>query len=142
MIFNLDIHAEMTLRELATAIADTILHEQIAETVDNFQRGKFIPSPAYHSEDPWDAALWQMASWHLIKHQFIPVKTIITIMINHFIDDYRQLCPRAPIGDLSYLVADGEITKSYSALISEIKRVMLARYKVPESINTIEKGTS
>ena len=128
MVFKLEIHAEMMLKQLATAIADTIPHEKIIEVADNFEAGKFITSTAYRSGDSWSNVLRQMTNKHLIDHQFIPVKTIINIMVNHFIDDYRQLCPRAPIGALPYLVDDGEITKSYSMLTWEIACVLQEKH--------------
>lgn len=142
IVFQLDVHTGMTLKQLATAIADTIPNERIIEVADNFQTGKFVSSSAYYNEDPWNEAIWQMVNRHLIDHQFMPVKTIITIMVNHFIDDYRQLYPRSPIGDLSYMVDDSEITKSYPMLISEILCMLQNRYKTPESINAILKEAS
>jgi len=142
MIFKLDVHAEMTLEQLATSIADTIPNGQIIKIADNFQGGKFIPPVAYYSKDPWDAALWQMVNGHLFEHQFTPIKAILIIMGNAFVDSQMYHYPRVPIGDLSSIVGDGEITRAYAMLIGEIKRVMLDRYKTPESINIVRKEAS
>ena len=60
MVFQLDVHTGMTLKQLATAIADTIPNERIIEVADNFQTGKFVPSTAYYNENPWCEAIWQM----------------------------------------------------------------------------------
>lgn len=137
MVFKLEIHSEMTLNQIATEIADTIPRKVIIEVTDNLLAGKFIPIHASDSTDPWSAILSQIANKHLIEHEFMPVKTIINIMVNHFIDNYKELCPSAPIGALAYLIEDGEITKSYSMLTWEISCVLQERYKTPESITTI-----
>ena len=142
MVFKLNVHAEMTLKQLATAIADTIPNERIVKAADNFQEGKLPFNPAYPGGNSWDGALWQMVGDHLIEHQFMPIKTILIIMVNGLVDYYIQYCPSESIEDLSYMVGDGEISKSYGLLLGEIKCLMSVRYNTSESVNAIREEAS
>ncbi len=137
MVYTLTIHPEMTFNEIATAIADTIPHKKIITAAKSVLADKSEPFNPLNRSGPWRAALNRTVGEHIGKNEFLPVKTIVNIMVNYYIDYHKDLCPRAPVGALYYFVDDCEISKSYPMLIGEVSDVLFERYKTPESIVTI-----
>ncbi|RKU20139.1 hypothetical protein C6501_00700 [Candidatus Poribacteria bacterium] len=137
MVYTLTIHPEMTFNEIATAIADTIPHEKIITAAESVLADKSEPFNPLNRSGPWRAALNRTAEEHIRKNEFLPIKTIVNIMVNHYIDYHKDLCPRASVGALYYFVDDCEISKSYPMLIREVSDVLFDRYYTPESVDAI-----
>lgn len=137
MVYTLTIHPEMTFNEIATAIADTIPHEKIITAAESVLADKSEPFNPLNRSGPWCIALNEMVADHIRKNEFLPVKTIINAMVNHYIDYHKDLCPRAPVGALYYFVDDCEISKSYPMLIGEVSDVLFERHHTPESVDAI-----
>lgn len=139
MVYTLTIHSEMTFNEIATAIADTIPHEKIITAAESVLADKSKPFNPLNRSGPWRAALNRTVKEHILKNEFLPVKTIINAMVNHYIDYHKNLCPRAPVGALDYFVDDCEISKSYPMLIGEVSGVLFDRYYAPESVGALRE---
>ena len=137
MVYTLTIHSEMTFNEIATAIADTIPHEKIVAAADGVLADKSEPFNPLNRSGPWRAALSDTAEKHIRKNEFLPIKTIVNKMVNHYIDYHKDMYPRAPVGALYYFVEDCEISKSYPMLIGEVAEVLFDRYYTPESVDAI-----
>lgn len=137
MVYTLTIHSEMTFNEIATAIADTIPHEKIISAAESVLADKSKPFNPLNRSGPWRAALSRTAEEHILQNEFLPIKTIINIMVNYYIDYYKDLCPRAPVGALYYFVEDCEISKSYPMLIGEVSDVLFEKYHTPKSVDAI-----
>ena len=76
MVYTLTIHPEMTFNEIATAIADTIPHENIITTAESVLADKSEPFNPRNRSGPWRDALYDMVKTHIIKNEFLPIKTI------------------------------------------------------------------
>ncbi len=139
MIYTLTIHPEMTFNEIATALADTIPHEKIITTAESVLADKSEPFNPLNRSSPWRITLNEMVTDHIRMNEFLPVKTIINAMVSHYIDYYKDLCPRAPVGALQYFVDDCEISKSYPMLIGEVSEILFDRHHTPESVDALKQ---
>ncbi len=137
MVYTLTIHSEMTFNEIATAIADTIPREKIITAAESVLADKSEPFNPLNRSGPWRAALNLTAEEHIRKNEFLPIKTIVNIMVNYYIDYHKNVSPRAPVGALYYFVEDCEISKSYPMLIGEVSEVLFDKYYTPESVDGI-----
>lgn len=135
MIINLDLNDNMTLEQLAIAIAETIPKQILVNDADRFQADK-NEVKSFKRLKARPCCDRQLVIKYMSHYQFTPAnaRTILNIVINNLMDSLGNKDPH----DLCYLMKK-RIRWAYDSLEEEIERVLRNRYNTPESINILRE---
>lgn len=135
MVMKLDINDDMTLEQLAIAIADTIPKQILVNDVDRFQAEK-DEVESFKRLESHPCCGWHLVGNYMSLYRFPTgtARTVLTIMINNLMDSLRD----ENYHDLRYLMAK-QIRWAHDSLEEEIVKVLQNRYNTPESVDVLRK---